>query len=92
MKHKRELKPFKAAGPYESVTVDILILLARSPSGNQEGVTQTSRYSKLPLAIPTRKFTSTNLATIFFEKRILSSGFSNYFLTDNGFKFVCNSF
>lgn len=54
-KHEGKLQNLQAAGSLESVLINILGLLAKSPLGNQQVVIMAYYYSKLSRAIPTTK-------------------------------------
>lgn len=46
-KHKRPLQLFPSCGPLESVAMDILALLSRSTTGNQQVIGMTDRYFEI---------------------------------------------
>lgn len=77
------VKLFLAAGPLQSVPVDIQGPSPKTTSGNQHVVYMMDRYSKITHAIPTGKVTSEPLAALFLDNLVIQNANPNFVLADN---------
>lgn len=66
-KRKRQYQLFPAAGPLQSIAIDILGLLPETKNGNVFIIEMTDRYFKLRRPISTPKTTAMHVANLFFD-------------------------
>ena len=86
------LKLFPATAPLESISLDILGELIRTPRGNRFILVMTDRYSKLVPAIPLKRITAYEIAGAFVSYWIFTYGPPLDVLTDNGGQFTSKFF
>ena len=86
------LKLFPALSPLESVSLDLLGELIRTPRGNRFLLVITDRFSKLVRSIPLKRITAYEVAKAFVTHWIFIYGPPRDVLTDNGGQFASRFF
>lgn len=87
-RHQKKLQLFPAAGPLESISMDLLGPLPKTLHGNQHVLVIKDRYSKMTRAIPLKQTTASIVAQTFVDNWIMPYGIPATLLTDNGPQFV----
>ncbi|CAN8073108.1 unnamed protein product [Agarophyton chilense] len=90
--HQAKLKLFPAAGPMESVAMDMLGPLLKTSHGKRFVLVITDRFTNLTRALPVGKTTATDVATAFLSHWVYPYGMLLYLLTDNGSQLVSQFF
>lgn len=87
-KRQGQLQTFQLSSPLEYIAIDIFGSFPRTTPGSQFVIIITDRHSELTSAIPTPIISSTYVAHIFFNNRVISYGIPDIILLDNGQQFV----
>ena len=82
-----DLQPFAANAPLESVAMDVLGPLTRTPRGNTHLLVIVDRFSKMVRTVPLRKTDSWSIAKAFVTAWVFVYGPPKTILTDNGSNF-----
>ena len=88
----KRLKLFPAQAPLESVSIDILGELIRTPRGHRWLLVITDRFSKLVRTVPLRRITAAEIAKAFVHHWVFVYGPPLSVLADNGQQFVAKLF
>lgn len=91
-KHKRLLQLFPTKGTLWLVTWDFLVLLQKPLQVNQYVLGISIRYPNLTRDVPTSITTESNVANLFFDHWIISSGNRTYLVMDTGPRFKSEFF
>ena len=86
------LKLFPAQSPLESVALDILGELIRTPRGNRYLLVIADRFTKLVRTVPLKRITAYSVARAFVHNWIFVYGIPLDVLTDNGAQFASRFF
>lgn len=90
--HRPNLRRILASGPLELIAVDIIGPFLKTVQGSHYALVSTHRYSKLTQAVPTSRTTVTHVVTVLVYHWLIPYSISPYLLTDNGVRFVSESF
>ena len=91
-KNSSKMRLFPAKAPLESIAMDILGELIRTPRGNRYLLVMVDRYSKLVRTVPLKKITAYSVAHAFVHYWIFAYGVPIDVLSDNGGQFVSKFF
>lgn len=86
------MKLFPATAPLESIAIDILRELVRTPRGHRYTLVITVRFKKLLKAIPMKDMSASEVAKLFIEQWVFNYGPPTKLLSDNGSQFTSNFF
>lgn len=81
------MKLFRATAPLESVAIDILGELIRTPRGQKYILVITDRFTKLVKAIPRKRMSAGEVAKLFVNHWVFNHGPPTELLSENGSKF-----
>ena len=87
-KKTKRLKLFPATAPLESISIDLLGDLIRTPRGNRWLLVITDRFSKLVRTVPLKRITAAEIAKAFVHHWVFVYGPPLSVLEDNGKQFV----
>ena len=88
----KKMRLFPAKSPLESVSIDILGDLIRTPRNNRFLLVITDRFSKLVRTVPLKRITAASVAKAFIQHWVFAYGSPCSVLSDNGKQFTSRFF